>query len=81
MRLLLLFVFSLSWCQAWADTRPHVIASFSILGDLVAEIGGERIQLEVLVGPDQDAHMYQPSPGDSRRISGANLVIINGLGF
>lgn len=81
LRLILLLALSLHLGQAWADTRPRVIASFSILGDLVAQVGGDRIQLAVLVGPDQDAHMYQPSPGDSRQIGAANLVIVNGLGF
>lgn len=66
---------------AYGEAPPRVIASFSILGDLVAQVGGERIDLQVLVGPDQDAHMYQPRPADSARLSQADLVVVNGLGF
>lgn len=69
------------YAHAQPDNRPTVVASFSILGDLVAEVGGERIDLQVLVGPDQDAHMYQPRPADTAQISSADLVVVNGLGF
>lgn len=67
--------------SAYGEARPKVVASFSILGDLVAQVGGDRIDLHVLVGPNQDAHVYQPQPADSARISGADLVVVNGLGF
>ncbi|MFU8839065.1 MAG: metal ABC transporter substrate-binding protein [Thiohalomonadaceae bacterium] len=67
--------------HAQPDNRPTVVVSFSILGDLVAEVGGEQITLQVLVGPDQDAHMYQPRPADTAQISSADLVVVNGLGF
>lgn len=69
------------YAHAQPDNRPTVVASFSILGDLIAEVGGERIDLQVLVGPDQDAHMYQPRPADTAQISSADLVVVNGLGF
>ena len=58
-----------------------VVASFSILGDLAREVGGERIELHTLVGNDADAHVYQPTPADARTIAQANLVIVNGFGF
>ena len=58
-----------------------VVASFSILGDLAQQIGGERIELHTLVGPDGDAHVYQPTPADAKTIAEANLVIVNGFGF
>lgn len=67
-----------------ADEAPApalVVASFSILGDLVAAVGGDRIELHVLVGPDSDAHLYQPTPADSRLLREADLVVINGMGF
>lgn len=65
----------------FADTGPRVVASFSVLGDLVTQVGGDRITLQVLVGPDQDAHVYQPSPVDAQQFSAAHLVVVNGLGF
>jgi len=64
-----------------AETRLPVVASFSILGDMVAQIGGDRIDLTTLVGPDADAHMFQPAPADARALSQAGLVVMNGLDF
>ena len=58
-----------------------VVASFSLLGDLAREVGGDRIELHTLVGPDSDAHVYQPTPADAKTIAQAKLVIVNGLGF
>lgn len=60
---------------------PKVVASFSILGDLVAAVGGEDIELTVLVGPDADAHVYQPTPENSRELKAADVLFMNGLGF
>ncbi len=69
--------------QPAQDARPpiKVVASFSILADLVRNVGGERVDVAPLVGPNGDAHVYEPSPADSRRIADARLVIVNGLGF
>ena len=65
-----------------ASAQPlKVVASFSILGDLAREVGGDRIELHTLVGPDSDAHVYQPTPANAKTIAQANLVIVNGLGF
>ena len=58
-----------------------VVASFSILGDIVRQIGGERIRVDTLVGPEEDAHVFDPAPKDAARITAAKLVVINGLGF
>jgi len=58
-----------------------VVTSFSILGDITAEIGGKLIDQRVLVGPDEDAHVYQPVPSDITAISRAKVVIVNGLHF
>jgi zinc/manganese transport system substrate-binding protein len=66
---------------ALAQARPRVVATFSILADLVNNIGGGRIETEMLVGPDSDAHVYAPTPSDARRVGGAALVFVNGLGF
>ncbi len=66
---------------ALAQERVKVVATFSILGDLVAQVGGDRVQLVTLVGPDGDAHVYQPSPADAQAVTDAALIVANGLGF
>ncbi len=66
---------------ARAADRLNVVASFSILADFVRHVGGERVNVTALVGPDGDAHVYAPSPADARRIADARLVVVNGLGF
>ena len=69
---------------AWATATPAalpVVASFSILGDLVQQVGGERVQLTQLIGPDSDAHVFQPRPAHARLVGQARLVFSNGLGF
>ena len=58
-----------------------VVATFSILGDMVKRIGGEHIALTTLVGPDGDTHVYQPTPADARAVSEAKILIVNGLQF
>ncbi|WP_285294673.1 metal ABC transporter substrate-binding protein [Aureimonas altamirensis] len=58
-----------------------VVASFSILADMTREIGGDTVEVQPLVGPDGDAHVFQPSPADTRKIADADLVVMNGLGF
>lgn len=58
-----------------------VVASFSILGDFVSEVGGERVALTVIAGPGQDAHVYEPRPADVAAVSAADLVVVNGLHF
>lgn len=66
---------------AAADARLPVVASFSILGDIVANVGGERVAVVTLVGPDQDAHVFQPAPDHIKAVARARLVVVNGLGF
>jgi zinc/manganese transport system substrate-binding protein len=66
---------------ARAADRLNVVASFSILGDFVRNVGGEHVAVTVLVGPDSDAHVYSPTPADAKRIADAKLVFVNGLGF
>jgi len=72
---------ALAALPALGQQKPKVVASFSILTDLVATIGGERIDLVTLVGADKDAHTYQPTTGDSRTVAGAQILVTNGLGF
>ncbi|HET6223424.1 MAG TPA: zinc ABC transporter substrate-binding protein, partial [Dongiaceae bacterium] len=59
----------------------NVVASFSILGDFVRNVGGDRVSVTTLVGPDGDAHVYTPSPADAKKIADAKLVFVNGLGM
>jgi zinc/manganese transport system substrate-binding protein len=66
--------------QAQAQA-PRVVASFSILADMAQELAPMGVQVTALVGPDADAHVYEPSPADGRRLALADLVLINGLGF
>jgi zinc/manganese transport system substrate-binding protein len=66
---------------ARAQERLNVVASFSILGDFIRNVGGDRVSVTTLVGPDSDAHVYSPTPADAKRIADAKLVFVNGLGF
>src|SRR5215510_576078 len=66
---------------ARAQDRLKVIASFSILGDFVKNVGGDRVEVATLVGPNGNAHVYAPSPGDAKKVADAKLVFVNGLGF
>lgn len=58
-----------------------VVATFTILGDMVRQIGGDEVAVTTLVGPDGDAHVYEPTPTDARALGAANLVVVNGLGM
>ncbi|MDB5560040.1 MAG: Metal transporter substrate-binding protein [Enterovirga sp.] len=66
---------------AWAAEPLKVVASFSILADFAREVGGARVEVTPLVGPDADAHSFQPSPADARRVKDARVIVVNGLGF
>jgi zinc/manganese transport system substrate-binding protein len=66
---------------ARAQDRLNVVASFSILGDFVRNVGGERVGVTTLVGPDGDVHVYTPAPADAKKIADAKLAVINGLGL
>jgi zinc/manganese transport system substrate-binding protein len=64
-----------------AQQRVSVVASFSILGDLVRNVGGDRVDVTTLVGPNGDVHVYDPAPSDAKKIASAKLLVINGLGL
>src|SRR5689334_25055326 len=64
-----------------AQDRVKVVASFSILGDFVRNVGGDRVSLTTLVGANGDVHVYTPSPADAKTIADARLLVINGLGL
>lgn len=76
------FALSLAAPAAAQDgTRVSVVASFSILGDFVKNVGGDRVSVSTLVGPGGDAHVFQPAPADAKTVADARLVFVNGLGF
>jgi len=64
-----------------AADKLNVVASFSILADFVKAVGGDRVEVSMLVGPNGDAHVYTPAPADAKKVNDARLVFINGLGF
>ena len=68
-------------CPARAQNRVNVVASFSILGDFVKNVGGDRVGVTTLVGRDGDVHVYTPAPADASKIADAKLLVINGLGL
>jgi zinc/manganese transport system substrate-binding protein len=61
--------------------KLKVVATFSILGDMVRNVGGDRVEVVTLVGPNGDAHVYSPTPADGRRLTEAKVVFTNGLKF
>lgn len=63
-----------------ADKLP-VTASFSILGDLVRVVGGDRVVVTTLVGANEDAHVFEAKPSDAKTLLASKLVVLNGLGF
>ncbi|MCJ2067276.1 metal ABC transporter substrate-binding protein [Methylobacterium sp. J-030] len=68
--------------QAAPDGGPvRAVATFSILGDLVRAVGGARVTVSTLVGPESDAHGFSPSPADARKLAEADIVFVNGLGL
>lgn len=58
-----------------------VVTSFSILGDVAKQVGGERVSVQNLVGANQDSHAYHITSGDVKKIRDAKLVLLNGLGL
>ena len=61
--------------SSWADAPIPVVATFSVLGDMVKRIGGEHISLTTLVGADGDTHVYQPTPQAARVVAEADAVV------
>ncbi len=73
-----LFISGLGMVTAHAD-KVNVIATISIIGDVVKNVAGDSVNLVVLVGPDGDAHEYEPIPADSVNIAKADIIFENGL--
>jgi zinc/manganese transport system substrate-binding protein len=72
---------------AWSFSGPaaaktlQVVASFTVLADMVHQVGGDRVQVASLVGPNGDPHAFEPSPDDARKLKAADLVFVSGLGL
>ena len=67
--------------QAQQGAKVDVLASFSVIADLVRQVGGERVEVRSIVALSQDPHEFEPSPSDVRRVMKAQLIVLNGLGF
>ena len=67
--------------SASAQEKLKVVATFSIVGDLVKNVGGDRVEITTLVGPGADAHVYSPAPADAKKVASAEVVFVNGLGY
>lgn len=78
--LMILLAVSITGPAAAAD-RIQVVASFSILGDMVRQVTGDLAEVTTIVGPDADAHIYEPSASDAKAVAGADVIFVNGLGF
>lgn len=66
---------------AGADQPLNVVASFSIIGDFAKQVGGDRIALTTIVGPDGDAHAYEAKPQDAAALAKADVILANGAHF
>jgi zinc/manganese transport system substrate-binding protein len=78
---LITLALAISAAPAQAQAPLNVVASFSILGDFVKNVGGDSVEVTTLVGPDGDVHVYTPTPADARKIADARLLVINGFGL
>jgi zinc/manganese transport system substrate-binding protein len=82
-------LFTLAAVAGWAtpsaraaDPKPvEVVASFTVLADMVHQVGGDLVHVSSLVGPNGDPHAFEPSPDDARRLKAADLVFVSGLGL
>ncbi|AKR58141.1 metal ABC transporter substrate-binding protein [Devosia sp. H5989] len=79
-RALLVSAFALTTAPALA-APVNAVASFSILGDMVARVGGDRVALTTIVGPNADTHVYEPTPTDAANVGKAQVFFVSGLGF
>lgn len=80
--LILLSVFAVgASSKSWSAGQLDVVTTFTILADMVRNVGREHVRVTTLVGPDSDAHVYEPTPADARALARADVVIVNGLGF
>jgi zinc/manganese transport system substrate-binding protein len=79
--LLIAFALALAISPLHAQDRLNVVASFSILADFVKNVGGDKVNVTSLVGPNGDIHVYAPAPSDAKTVGDVKLLVINGLGL
>ena len=80
-KLVAIVAFTLYASASLAKDRIKIVASFSILGNMVEQVVGDHADVTTIVGPDADAHVYQPSAADARAVADADIIFVNGLGF
>ena len=81
MRVVLVLISLLVSMSLSAAEKLQVVTSFSILADMTRQVGKDHIRITNMVGPDADAHTYEPTPDDAKALLKARLIIKNGLGF
>lgn len=79
--LFLLFLLLTAFTAQAEQEKLEIVTSFSILADFAEKVGGDRVNVRSLIGPDEDAHNYQQRPSDARKVAEAQLIVTNGLGF
>jgi zinc/manganese transport system substrate-binding protein len=67
--------------RAVTPNQLSVVSTITILGDMVEQVGAGQVALTTLVGPNGDAHAFEPTPADVKALSTADLVVVNGLGL
>jgi zinc/manganese transport system substrate-binding protein len=71
---------ALSAFTTQALAKPlEAVASFTVIADMVHSVGGDRVHVTSLIGPNGDPHVYEPSPADAQALKGADLVFVSGL--
>lgn len=80
-RIIVLMLLVSGAAPVFANEPLPVVTSFSILADMVKQVGGPHVAVTSLVGPNSDAHVFDPTPADARRLAAAKLVVVNGFGF
>jgi zinc/manganese transport system substrate-binding protein len=81
MKKLLALALASLWLAAPALAKTQVVATITILADMARNIGGDAVDVTSLVGPDGDAHVYEPTPADVQTLARAQVLIVNGLGL
>ena len=81
MRTLAALILTFLWAVPASAKPVDAVASFTVLADMVRQVGGDRVLVSSLVGPNGDPHVFEPSPDDARRLKQADLVFVSGLGL
>lgn len=79
-KMLLAAVFALSSMAGLAQAKPiEAVASFTVIADMVQNVGGDHVHVTSLIGPNGDPHAYEPTPNDAQALKRADLVFVSGL--